>query len=366
MGILLIFILVCFLIGNTYIFIRALQTIKRVHWVIKIVFGVLFWFLALQLFIVMALRHSNLPEFLPKLMFGIGTTWMVFVLYMTLALLTTDVIKYLFVRNLRHGFLIALGITAAILTGGYINNLTPRVETIDIELDKPLKGTTTIVAVSDLHLGYGTGKEKLKKFVKMINEQNPDLIIIGGDLIDNSLIPLYNEKMDEELRELRAPMGIYMAPGNHEYISGIEESYRFLERTPIKMLADSVVTLPNGLQLILRDDRHKYRESKSSLSLEHLMAKVDKERASFLVEHQPIQLSQIDEEEIDIVFCGHTHHGQIWPGNIATDIIFEQSHGYRKWNHSHIIVSSGLSLWGPPIRIGTKSDMIVFKVSGKE
>ena len=366
MGILLIFILVCFFIGNTYIFIRALQTIKRAHRVVKVVFGVLFWVLALQLFIVMALRNTNLPEFLPKIMFSIGTTWMVFVLYMTLALLGVDIVKRLFLRNLRHSFLIALGITAAILTGGYINNLTPRVEKIEIKLDKPLKGTTTIVAVSDLHLGYGTGKEKLKKFVRMINEQNPDLIIIGGDLIDNSLVPLYNEKMDEELRELRAPMGIYMTPGNHEYISGIEESYRFLERTPIRMLADSVVTLPNGLQLILRDDKHRHRDSKSYSSLEYLMAKVDKGRASFLVEHQPIQLSQIDDEEIDIVFCGHTHHGQIWPGNIATDIIFEQSHGYRKWSHSHIAVSSGLSLWGPPIRIGTKSDMIVFKVSGKE
>ena len=365
MGILLIFILVCFFIGNTYIFIRALQTIKRAHRVVKVVFGVLFWVLSLQLFIVMALRNTNLPEFLPKIMFSIGTTWMVFVLYMTLALLGVDIVKRLFLRNLRHSFLIALGITAAILTGGYINNLTPRVEKIEIKLDKPLKGTTTIVAVSDLHLGYGTGKEKLKKFVKMINEQNPDLIIIGGDLIDNSFVPLYNEKMDEELRELRAPMGIYMAPGNHEYISGIEESYRFLERTPIRMLADSVVTLPNGLQLILRDDKHRHRESKSYSSLEYLMAKVDKGRVSFLVEHQPIQLSQIDDEEIDIVFCGHTHHGQIWPGNIATDIIFEQSHGYRKWNHSHIVVSSGLSLWGPPIRIGTKSDMIVFKVSGR-
>ncbi len=366
MGTMLILILVCFLIGNAYIFIRALQTIKRAHWSVKVLFGIIYWILALQLFIVMALRHSNLPEFLSKTMFGIGTTWMVFVLYMTLALLCVDIIKRLFLRKLQHSFFIGLGITAVILTGGYINNLTPRVENIDIKLDKPLKGTTTIVAVSDLHLGYGTGKEKLKKFVQMINEQKPDLIIIGGDLIDNSLIPLYNERMDEELRELKAPMGIYMAPGNHEYISGIDESYCFLERTPIKMFADSIITLSNGLQLILCDDKHKFREGKNTASLEHLIAKVDKERASFLVEHQPIQLSQIDEEQIDIVFCGHTHHGQIWPGNIVTDIIFEQSHGYRKWNHSHIVVSSGLSLWGPPIRIGTKSDMIVFKVSGKE
>ncbi|MBQ2779702.1 MAG: metallophosphoesterase [Bacteroidaceae bacterium] len=361
MGIMLILILVCFLCGNTYIFIRALQTISAAPMAIKISFGIIFWLLALQLFIVMALRHSNLPEFLPKIMFSIGTLWMVFVLYMTLALLAIDAVRLLI--NIPHSFLWALGITAAILTGGYINNLHPRVETIELKLDKKLEHPMTIVAVSDLHLGYGTGKAKLKKFVQMINAQNPDLIIIGGDLIDNSLIPLYNERMHEELCQLKAPMGIYMAPGNHEYISNIDESRRFLELTPIKMLADTVVTFPNGFQLILRDDRYAGRRF---IQLKELLEKTDRERPIMVVKHQPRSLKGMDAQKADIVFCGHTHHGQIWPGNIATDIIFEQSHGYRKWSHSHIFVSSGLSLWGPPIRIGTKGDMAVFKISGQQ
>ncbi len=362
MGIILIIVLAGFLCGNTYIFVRALQTIGTAPTSVKIAFGIIFWLLSFQLFIVMALRHSNLPEFLPKIMFSIGSLWMIFVLYMTLALLATDIIKYLFIPNMPHRFLWALGVTAAILIGGYINNLYPRVETMEIKLDKKMEQPITVVAVSDLHLGYGTGKEKLKKFVQMINAQNPDLIIIGGDLIDNSLIPLYNEKMYEELGQLKAPMGIYMAPGNHEYISNIEESRRFLELTPIKMLADTVVTLPNGLQLILRDDRYT---DKRFIPLKELIDKTDKKRPILLVKHQPTSLSTIDAAGADIVFCGHTHHGQIWPGNIVTDYIFEQSHGYRKWNHAHIYVSSGLSLWGPPMRIGTKGDMAVFKISGQ-
>lgn len=69
----------------------------------------------------------------------------------------------------------------------------------------------------------------MKQYVKMINGQNPDLILIGGDLIDNSVIPLYAENMAEELTELKAPLGIYMVPGNHEYISGIDKSIQFMQ-----------------------------------------------------------------------------------------------------------------------------------------
>lgn len=93
----------------------------------------------------------------------------------------------------------------------------------------------------------------------MINGQNPDLILIGGDLIDNSVIPLYAENMAEELTELKAPLGIYMVPGNHEYISGIDKSIQFIQNTPIQLLRDSVVTLPCGIQLIGRDDRSNAR-----------------------------------------------------------------------------------------------------------
>ena len=67
----------------------------------------------------------------------------------------------------------------------------------------------------------------------MINAEQPDLILIGGDLIDNSVTPLYAENMQEELSQLKAPQGIYMVPGNHEYISGIKKSVDFIQSTPV-------------------------------------------------------------------------------------------------------------------------------------
>ena len=215
-----------------------------------------------------------------------------------------------------------------------------------------------VVAISDVHLGNGTRKAQLKKFVEMINAENPDLIIIGGDLIDNSLLPLYQQKMEEELNQLKAPMGIYLAPGNHEYISGMEECERFLKNTPIRLLRDTIVTLPNGLQLIGRDDRSNRRRT----PIADLMKKTDSTKPTLLIDHQPYEVSKKDSLGIDIQFSGHTHRGQVWPLSLLVDNMYEQSHGYRQWPHSHVYVSSGLSLWGPPFRIGTDSDMLVMTI----
>ena len=360
MSILLAFVLICFLCGNIYIYVRAMQTIARMPIIIKSIFSLLFWTAAFSLFIVLSLRHSNLPEYIPRIMFKIGSTWLVFILYMSVTSIIFDAIKHFIVPRIRNIFIYSLIITIIILITGYINYLYPDINRIDIAIDKPIKGDSIkVVAVSDLHLGYGTGKKRLKKFVEMINAENPDLILIAGDLIDNSLIPLYSENMAEELNNLHAPMGVYMAPGNHEYISGIEESRHYINNhTSIKLLPDSVVSLPNGIQLILRDDARNLTRT----PIDSIMQRVDVTRAIIMVDHQPFNIAKKDSAGIDLQFSGHTHNGQIWPGNIATHILYEQSHGYRKWNHSHVYVSSGLSLWGPPFRIGTNCDMAVFNI----
>lgn len=337
-----------------------MQTVNKLPLIAKTVLSILFWLSAFSLFILLALRHKELPEYIPVTMYGIGSTWLVFILYMSMILAVLDTIRHFFVPKMKYGFHFSFAITVIILIAGHINYLHPDINRIDIAIDKPINGDSLkIVAVSDLHLGYGTGKKRLKEFVNMINGESPDLILIAGDLIDNSLTPLYKENMAEELNRLKATMGIYMAAGNHEYITGIEECKNYIENnTSIKMLIDSVVPLPNGVQLILRDDQ----KNTVRPPVWYVMRNADKSKPLILVDHQPYGITEKDSLKIDLQISGHTHNGQIWPGNIATGIIYEQSHGYRKWNHSHVYVSSGLSLWGPPFRIGTNCDMAVFNI----
>ena len=349
-----------YLCGNIYIFVRALQTLSGLSLGWKVVFSLGYWLAALALVLsIFVLRHIEIPEVLSQGLFNIGSVWLVFTLYMVLALLVTDISK-LFIPTLKtYGFVASLGFTVCLLTYGYFNYKHPDINHLDITLDKPLQGQPMkIVAISDVHLGNGTRKPQLQKFVEMINVQEPDLIIIGGDLIDNSLTPLYQQKMVEELNQLKAPMGIYLAPGNHEYISGMEACEQFLKGTPIRLLRDSIVTLPNGLQLIGRDDRSNRRR----LPIAELMKQADSTKPTLLIDHQPYEVAKKDSLGIDIQFSGHTHRGQVWPLSLLVDNMYEQSHGYRRWTNSHVNVSSGLSLWGPPFRIGTNSDMLVMRV----
>ena len=349
-----------YLCGNIYIFVRALQTLSGLSLGWKVVFSLGYWLAALALVLsIFVLRHIEIPEVLSQGLFNIGSVWLVFTLYMVLALLVTDISKFFIPTLKTYGFVVSFGFTVCLLTYGYFNYKHPDINHLEITLDKPLQGQPMkIVAISDVHLGNGTRKPQLQKFVEMINAQEPDLIIIGGDLIDNSLIPLYQQKMVEELNQLKAPMGIYLAPGNHEYISGMEACEQFLKGTPIRLLRDSIVTLPNGLQLIGRDDRSNRRR----LPIAELMKQADSTKPTLLIDHQPYEVAKKDSLGIDIQFSGHTHRGQVWPLSLLVDNMYEQSHGYRRWTNSHVYVSSGLSLWRPPFRIGTKSDMAVMRV----
>ena len=354
--------MLAYLGGNIYIFVRALQTLAGHSVAIKIVFSVLFWLAALAMFIAFGARDAALPATLMKALHSVGTAWLVFTLYMVLALLLCDIAR-LIVPQFRYGFWCALGFTFALLIYGHINYLNPKIINLDITLDKPVAGgPMKIVAISDVHLGEGTGKRQMEKYAELINAQNPDIILIAGDLIDNSVTPLYREQMQEELSMLKARMGIYMVAGNHEYISGIEKSAQFLADTPITLLRDSILTLPNGVQIIGRDDR----SNRHRRELEDLMAEANAKQPIIVVDHQPYNLHKSDSLKVDLHLSGHTHRGQVWPASLLTDKMYEQSYGYRKWSHSHIFVSCGLSLWGPPFRIGTNSDMAVINLKGSE
>lgn len=361
MPIFFIILITVYLAGNSYIFCRGAQALSGLPAGIRVTLAIFFWLGVLSFFGSMLSRNVKMPFCISHTMYDIGTGWLIFTLYMVLFLLFFDILK-LFRLSFNYGFLLSLLFTCVLLGYGYYNYRHPKTNMVDITLGKKYTNDlqpVKIVAISDIHLGNGTGKTALKQYVKMINEQKPDLILIGGDLIDNSVVPLYTENMMEELSELKAPLGIYMVPGNHEYISGIDESIRFIQQTPIQLLRDSVITLPNGIQLVGRDDRH----NRSRHSLEELMANIDKSKPVILLDHQPYELTKSETAGIDLQFSGHTHHGQVWPMSLITDHIYEQSHGYRQWGNTHIYVSSGLSLWGPPFRIGTDSELVVFRLS---
>jgi uncharacterized protein len=189
-----------YLAGNIYIFRRGAQALVAQPFGVKVLLAVLFWCGALAFIGSFLARNTKLPVVLSHTAHEIGTGWLVFTLYMVLCLIIFDLFR-LFNFPCKYGFYISLFLTLSLLSYGYYNYQHPKTEVFNIVINKqtvhneqPLK----VVSVSDVHLGYGTDKEELKQYVEMINAQQPDLILIGGDLIDNSVVPLYEEKMMEE------------------------------------------------------------------------------------------------------------------------------------------------------------------------
>ncbi|MBO7185615.1 MAG: metallophosphoesterase [Alistipes sp.] len=344
--------------GNTYVFIRLWQLLQPAPMWCRVTFAALFLFAVLALFVAMVLRHASLPVWVHRVLFGVGSVWLVFLLYMVLTTALFDVAHLIF-PSLKYGVLYALGATTLLLVCGYVNYRLPRVERVVVPTTKHLEDDYRIVMVSDVHLGYGTTKRDMERYVRLINEQRGDVVVIVGDLIDNSVVPIAAEDMCRMFDDVVAPDGIYMVAGNHEYISGIEACEEYLASTSVRLVRDSVVTLPSGVQLICRDDRSNRRRA----TIDSLLQGVDMSRPTVVLDHQPYDVEAATRRGVDIYLAGHTHRGQVWPLTWLTDAMYAQSHGHRVWGSSHVIVSMGLSLWGPPFRIGTHSEIFNIEIN---
>lgn len=357
-----VFLILCYMGANVWLAYKAISYFsflpKWGRWLIVV--GFIFFTFAMPLMILG--RSFHVPLFLwEHPYYWLSTGWMVFVLYMVLLLLLGDLL-HRFIIRIPHRFPMALGLTALILIVGHVHFRNPVVQTLSLDLTKPAtEGRMRVVAVSDVHLGYGITKKRLQEFVVQINEQKPDVVLISGDLIDAIVDPLREHHMEEELARINAPLGIYMALGNHEYISGIEESLDFIATTPIHLLRDQIVLLPNGVQIVGRDDRTNTNRK----SLPELLQAVDHSKPIFLLDHQPEdqEVAEAIASQVDFAFYGHTHNGQVWPGNWLIKNLFKYGYGYYQEGITHIYTSSGLGLWGPPFRVGTESELLVVDFS---
>jgi len=356
-----ILIIASYILGNIYIFVRGLQALGHLSLAFRVTFIALYWICALLLIVSFSIRNAQqIPFNVGHTIFTIGAGWLVFILYMVVFLACTDLVR-LFNKSFHYGFAISLILTTCLLVYGYINYKLPNKQVFSIFINKPIitGDKLKIVAVSDWHLGFGTEKGLLKKNIDRINALKPDIILIAGDLIDNSVVPVASEEMDKELNRLEAPLGIYMSPGNHEYISGLRQCEDFLKKTKINLLIDSIVTLPCGLQIIGRNDY----SNRNRMTADELARMTDPSKPVILIDHQPYNLNEAQHIGADLQFSGHTHNGQVFPLNLLTNYLFEISYGYGKREQTHYYVSSGIALWGPPFRIASNSEIVVFDLS---
>ena len=299
---------------------------------------------------------ERVPVRAATVLYEVGNTWMIAFLYLLLVFLLADIaslchlLPKTLLKDSAAGLLGAVGIVALIMTLGAIHYPHKYREELTIETDKPLEQPLTIVLASDLHIGYHNRKAELARWVDLINAEKPDLVLIGGDIIDRSLRPVTEGRYEEEFRRIEAP--VWTVLGNHETYAGLPQAEQFFQAAGIRVLKDSVAHF-KGVDVIGRKDR----STPGRASLRDLS--VGLKGFTLVLDHQPSHLEEAEQAGIDFQFSGHTHRGQVWPVSWATDLMFEKAWGPYRKGDTRYYISSGLGLWGAKIRVGTRSEYLV-------
>jgi len=337
---------------------------------------IVFWMIVSCFIVGEILEHTH-SSLVSEWIYRVGAFWLAFMLYFSLTILVFDVIRlfnYFFhflpemTQTLRFRIgLFTVAFVSLIVLAGHINALNTRVREISLNIHKKVTGNREmkILMASDIHLGALIGENREERLVSIIREQNPDLVLLCGDLVDGDVGSALRKNLGRHIQEIKTTMGVYAIPGNHEYIGGIQKTLPYLENININILRDKTLLLQNGVQLVGRDDRDNRRmgDENGRKSLKELMTGLDKNLPVIVMNHQPFNLDEAVTEGVDLHLSGHTHHGQLWPFNYITKAMYELSWGFLKKEHTNFYVSSGFGSWGPPVRLGNTPEVVVFNLT---
>lgn len=364
-----IVIILLYLGANFYVFYRLWQAMppNLIGRIILVSFAAISVFS----FFISFLLGDSMPVGLASFLYKWGTSWVFILIYFVIVFLVKDLIGLInhffhfmpsdaisrYTKDNWVGLGFMVGFIGLLMLCGYLKYQWK------VRVDQPvytqksmgIHDSLKIVAISDLHLGYGIGEDELANWVSKINAEQPDIVLIAGDLIDNSTRPLNEGKFAERLNEIKAKKGVYMCMGNHEYISGMAQSLDFIKKTNINLLRDSYVEIDSSFYIVGREDK----SNPNRKPLSELVADLDKSKPIILLDHQPYNLEESEECGIDFQFSGHTHQGQVWPISMITKAIYEIDHGFIKKENTNVYVSSGIGIWGGKFRIGTQSEYVV-------
>ncbi|HJV77151.1 MAG TPA: metallophosphoesterase [Paludibacter sp.] len=353
---------------NGYVIVRGWQALPPASALRPVVLiSMLVLFAALLAGIIFA---NTMPAVMAKAVSFVGFSYMLIFVYLFLSFLLVDIVRITnyFIHFAPAGMasfrlwslIVTLGVTSISMAVGNYKFNHPQVVTLNLSTERPSQHKKlTIVAVSDIHLGISIDKKDLQKYVKLINDQHPDIVLLAGDASDRSVAPLINQHMDEEFRSIKAPLGVYAISGNHEYYAetpGATADY--LRKAGIVFLRDSACLVDNSFYVVGRDDR----TNRNRKSLKEIVTGLDDNKPKILLDHQPFHLEEAEQNDIDLQISGHTHNGQSFPGDLLVKGMYELGYGYLKKGKTHYYVSSGLGLWGPQYRIGTQSELVVIRL----
>ncbi|WP_026691734.1 metallophosphoesterase [Alteribacter aurantiacus] len=293
-----------------------------------------------------------------------GAYWIGFFQYALLLFPIANVVVFLLNRLtgvsldsaiMYTGLVTALSLVVIFLIGTFqAYRPVKRTYSLSIPKQGARPSSIKIAMASDMHFGALSGKGHLKRLVKEIEAIQPDMVVFPGDIIDDSPDVFKKKNMGDVMKQIKAPLGVYGVLGNHEYYGRqVQEIINELAASGVTMLTDDSLLVDDRFYIAGRRDR----TDKNRLSVEALLGDLDHHKPIILLDHQPFELDRAEQAGADLMLSGHTHRGQMYPNNWITRRMYEVDWGYLKKDSLHTIVSSGFGFWGPPLRIGSRSEI---------
>lgn len=384
-----LFLLPFYLGVSSYMMFRFFYWMKhcnhRFNWLrFKVPFAVVYLFMALSPVIAFLLPKSAVAIVIRR----ISTYWIGIMLYSLLYVVLFDLLrliaKHTKLKNtllFSRGSVISIGsvvVACAVATClyGIFNARNIKVNEYSVTVNKSCGSDKHLkaVLVADLHMGYAIGVDHITNMVKKINEQNADIVIIAGDIFDNSYDGMDDpEGIKAQLKSIKSKYGVYAVYGNHDIDEKIlmgftfdwggkqlhnEKMTNFMKECNIKLINDESVLINDEFYLVGRRDTDKPgTEDGTRAEISELTKDLDKTKPIFVLSHEPDELQKTADAGADIDFSGHTHDGQLFPGNLTIGLFWENPCGMIKKDNMYSIVTSGVGVYGTFMRVGTDAEI---------
>lgn len=364
-------VLSIYTIGNIYLYTK-LSGLVPAEKNYRLIFLISFLVLALTFIAGKFLEaiHSSLVS---DILNVAGGFWMAFMLYGFIFFLLTDISGFVikvtgvggaeFYQSFKKwSVIISTGLAVLFIVAGFINAVIPAVTKYNISIPKNAGNISElkIAAVSDLHIGSTIRKRSIRKLSDLLDKEKPDVVFLLGDIVDGAMEPVLRSDLLSHFRQPATKYGLFAITGNHEFIGGGDRTIPYIESKGIRLLRDETIIIGDSIQVtgrIDRDSRRFFGSERKALS--ELLKETDPSIPVIVLDHQPLRLDEAEKNGVDLQLSGHTHNGQMWPLNYLTKKIYEVSYGHLKKGNTHIIVSSGYGLWGPRVRSGSRSEIVI-------
>lgn len=384
-----LFLLPFYLGVSSYMMFRFFYWMKhcnhRFNWLrFKVPFAVVYLFMALSPVIAFLLPKSAVAIVIRR----ISTYWIGIMLYSLLYVVLFDLLrliaKHTKLKNtllFSRGSVISIGsvvVACAVATClyGIFNARNIKVNEYSVTVNKSCGSDKHLkaVLVADLHMGYAIGVDHITNMVEKINQQDADIVIIAGDIFDNSYDGMDDpEGIKAQLKSIKSKYGVYAVYGNHDIDEKIlmgftfdwsgkqlhsEKMTNFMKECNIKLINDESVLINDEFYLVgRRDTDEPGTEDGTRAEISELTKDLDKTKPIFVLSHEPDELQKTADAGADIDFSGHTHDGQLFPGNLTIGLFWENPCGMIKKDNMYSIVTSGVGVYGTFMRVGTDAEI---------